>query len=205
MQDDCHRSHVGPHRRIRSRRAAALAVMLAAFAAVAAGCGGGSTTPGVASLNTTTAAPSSSGASSGAGSQLAYSKCMRAHGVTNFPDPKSTGELVLEAHPGNGLDMNDPTFKSADQACKSLLPQVSPAQLAKQKDSALKYSKCMRDHGVKDFPDPNADGGLQIRVQPGSDLSPDSPVFKAADAACQHFMGDPHGGGGTNIGGGGKT
>jgi hypothetical protein len=45
-------------------------------------------------------------------------------------------------------------------------------------------SKCMRAHGIKDFPDPS-NGGIQITVTPGSDLSPDNPQFQAAQTACQ--------------------
>ena len=48
----------------------------------------------------------------------------------------------------------------------------------------LKYSQCMRAHGVPDFPDPGAGGKLQISIHPGSDLDPQSAVFQAAQRAC---------------------
>jgi hypothetical protein len=51
----------------------------------------------------------------------------------------------------------------------------------------------MRDHGIKDYPDPNAQGGIQISMSPGSDLDPNSPLFKAADRACAHLRGAPGG------------
>ena len=50
----------------------------------------------------------------------------------------------------------------------------------------LEFSACMRAHGLKDFPDPS-NGGLQIRVQPGSDLDPSSPQFQNAQKACQRY------------------
>jgi hypothetical protein len=44
--------------------------------------------------------------------QLSYAKCMRAHGVTKFPDPNGSGETdVLN------LDPNGPVFRSADKVC----------------------------------------------------------------------------------------
>jgi hypothetical protein len=44
----------------------------------------------------------------------------------------------------------------------------------------LKYAQCMRAHGVPNFPDPKATGGLVIP----NDISPESPAFKAAGQAC---------------------
>jgi len=46
----------------------------------------------------------------------------------------------------------------------------------------------MRAHGISDFPDPNSQGQLQIKAQPGSDLDPNNPLYKAANKACQHYM-----------------
>jgi hypothetical protein len=43
---------------------------------------------------------------------------MRSHGVRNFPDPNSQGGFLM----GGDVDPNSPTFKSAMQACQSLLP-----------------------------------------------------------------------------------
>jgi len=62
----------------------------------------------------------------------------------------------------------------------------------------------MRDHGIKDFPDPNPQGGIQISAAPGSDLMPDSPLFKAADKACASLRGDK-GGPGPSMHTGGKS
>jgi hypothetical protein len=48
---------------------------------------------------------------------LQFSQCMRAHGVSNFPDPTSHG-LDL----GSGIDPSSPQFQAAMQACQSLMP-----------------------------------------------------------------------------------
>lgn len=50
---------------------------------------------------------------------LIYAQCIRAHGVSNMPDPDSRGHLDIG--PGTGVDVNSPTFEAAYQACKSRL------------------------------------------------------------------------------------
>jgi hypothetical protein len=52
---------------------------------------------------------------------LAFSACMRAHGVKDFPDP-SNGGLRISVHPGSDLDPNNPTFQKAQQACQKYAP-----------------------------------------------------------------------------------
>jgi hypothetical protein len=52
---------------------------------------------------------------------LAFSTCMRAHGLKDFPDP-SSGGLRIHVQPGSDLDPNNSTFRNAQQACKGLLP-----------------------------------------------------------------------------------
>lgn len=185
-------------------------VSAGAFALLAAGCGGGGS-PGVARIasdttaatTTTTTTESGSGPAgkagggpSGAHFSIAmdvgntaqgakFSSCMRKHGVSNFPDPNSDG--VIQFGSGQGIDPNSPTFRSARSTCQKLLPnggQPTPQQQAKQQQQLLTFSKCMRAHGIKDFPDPT-NGGLRLSARPGSDLSPDNPQFQAAQKACQ--------------------
>lgn len=55
---------------------------------------------------------------------LAFSRCMRAHGVPGFPDPQfSTGRISIHITPGSGLDPSSPIFQNAQKACQSILPQ----------------------------------------------------------------------------------
>lgn len=51
---------------------------------------------------------------------LKYAQCMRAHGLADFPDPNSRGELVLSQ--GGDLDPSSPLFKKAQNACKKFQP-----------------------------------------------------------------------------------
>lgn len=189
-------------------------VAIAGFALLAAGCGGGGGSPGVANLaggaadttaGTTTqsnAGPSdkASGPPAGPGGQFKlamnvgtkdgekFATCMRKHGVTNFPDP--SGDGVITIHSGMGIDPGSPAFKSAQTTCDKLLPnggQPTPAQIAQHQQQLLQFSACMRAHGIKDFPDPS-NGGLRVRVQPGSDINPSNPTFQKAQQACEKYL-----------------
>jgi hypothetical protein len=51
---------------------------------------------------------------------LKFARCMRAHGVVKFPDPKAGGALVLGTKAG--VDPNTPQFKAAQQTCQKLVP-----------------------------------------------------------------------------------
>jgi hypothetical protein len=164
--------HGGEHRgraRARLRRAGLLAA-LACLALMAAAC----------------SSPASPGTGAGPArhSKLAYSQCMRAHGITDFPDPNAQGEIDLNGGP----NPSSPQFKAANNACKSLLPPrhtLTPAQQAAVRAQALKYARCMRAHGISDFPDPDSHGNIALKPKPGGDLDPNNPRYKAADKACR--------------------
>jgi len=54
---------------------------------------------------------------------LKFAACMRAHGVTDFPDPNfSSGRLSLKTGSLSSIDPNSPQFQSAETSCASGLP-----------------------------------------------------------------------------------
>jgi hypothetical protein len=56
-------------------------------------------------------------------------------------------------------------------------------------DKAMRFSACMRDHGVGAFPDPDASGELTIdAVANGSSLDTDSAAFEQALSACKDLQ-----------------
>ena len=184
-------------RRAGLRRAGLLAAALACLALVAAACSSAAKTG-------TGAGPAHGSARQ---SELAFSRCMRAHGISDFPDPSSQGGIALNGGPGSDLNPSSPLFKAANSACKPLLPPqkaLSPAQQAAARAQALKYARCMRAHGISDFPDPNSQGNFQIQASAGSGLDPNNPRFQAANKACEHDLpgGGKGGSFGTNTGGG---
>jgi hypothetical protein len=124
---------------------------------------------------------------------LKFAECMRSHGVADFPDPSANGTISA-----NGLNPQSSQFQTGTKTCRKLLPnggQPTPAQQAQALAQALKFSQCMRSHGITDFPDPQSvpGGGIRmsLRATPGSDLDPNSPLFDAAQKACQSFMPGP--------------
>jgi hypothetical protein len=198
----------GPASRLR-RAGPAVAGLLASVLLVAA-CGGGATGPGVAGAGSSRTPKASSGSTKKSG--LAYSKCMRSHGVPDFPDPNSQGQIQLNVNgPGSDLAPDAPQFKKAQQACKSLEPVGTPAEQRKNYEQALRFAKCMRAHGVP-LADPKPPGsGPQTGSHSGSGQSngdsqgvdPNSPQFQKAQQACRSLQ--PSGPGfSTNQSGGGS-
>jgi hypothetical protein len=158
------------------RRAAAQAATIG-IALVAAACGGGSNAPAAAGDTAYQTA-------------AAYARCMRANGAPNWPDPDSDGHFTKTL--ANRADFSAPA--SAYRACQHLLPhggRITAAEQQKIIPLMLKFTACMREHGIPDFPDPvvNANG-VTSRITPGSkgDLDPSSPRLQAAQRACRKYM-----------------
>lgn len=132
--------------------------------------------------------PAAAGGSNASASFLAFSVCMRSHGVPSFPDPGPGGGIKLAA--GSGLDPRSPTFQSAQQSCKHVLPGGGPPAHVSESDklAALSFAQCMRAHGVPNFPDPTfpAAGGTMQGAGGSTEVNPDSPAFQQAAKACPH-------------------
>lgn len=129
---------------------------------------------------------------------LAFSQCMRSHGVSNFPDPGAHGGINL-----NGTNINpfSPAFKTAQSSCSNLLPGLGPGSrraTARQTQQLVSISECMRSHGVTGFPDPTttpptSPAGYSIIEGVASNLfllvpstiNPGSPAFVQAAKACK--------------------
>ena len=94
---------------------------------------------------------------------MKFAQCMRDNGVSEFPDPDASGALTIDAVAnGTSVDPNSATFQQALSACRDLEPAgfMGQKRSAQQQQAALKFAQCIRDNGVKDFPDPAPDGPL---------------------------------------------
>jgi hypothetical protein len=92
-----------------------------------------------------------------------FATCMRDNGVREFPDPDASGGLTIDAIAnGSSVDTSGPAWKKAISACKDLQPAgfTGNKRSAEQQATALKFAQCIRDNGVKDFPDPDPNGPL---------------------------------------------
>jgi hypothetical protein len=122
------------------RRRLLVAPAVIALSLAMAACGGGPSKAGVASLATTTTVVPTTAAGSGGPSPngasarelVEYARCMRSHGVPNFPDPKiQTGPYGGIAFSvdfgGTGINPNSPAFQAAQTDCGPLIGAPKPA------------------------------------------------------------------------------
>jgi hypothetical protein len=206
----------GPSGSLERRRRLLMPAVLLGIIFAATACSNGPPSPGVAGSGPSpTTSSSASAVSSGrsdpseAASALAFSQCMRTHGVSNFPDPNGQGQIQVQGgssnDASNGLDPNSPAFQSATNACQHLMPAPTAAQQHQALSNALKQSQCMRAHGIKDFPDPSSSSGritMTIHGGAGSDLNPNDPLFQHAQAVCMPNAPKPPGGANSGKGSG---
>jgi hypothetical protein len=154
-----------------------------------AGCGGSPSPTGGASAPASTASAVESG--------VALARCIRLHGVPNFPDPKVSGQAVRM---GSARTIESPAFQSAVHSCQRLLPKGPPGSgppSGQAQARMLAVSACMRKHGISGFPDPSTSppsssaansgiigsGGYYLAIPKSIDTG--SPAFERAAAACK--------------------
>jgi hypothetical protein len=151
-----------------------------------AACSSGTETPPVAHL-----ASATDTASSSAGATHLAGQCLRDHGLANFPDPAvatdgpAAGQEILDKSALKNFP--DAVVNQALNACRAALDQaglltgqgstVSPQEI----QARLALARCIRTHGVANFPDPNPTTG---DVTPPPGLTKTSPSILAALAAC---------------------
>lgn len=121
-----------------------------------------------------------------------FAECMRSNGIDEFPDPSASGTLTIDQIAnGSSIDTSSAAFKQALDACQDLQPAgfTGTTRTAEQQKNALKFAQCMRDHGIKDFPDPTPDGPL-IHVNGAHSI----PGFQDAVDTCRAVLSSAMGG-----------
>ncbi len=155
--------------------------LLAAIAAVAllgAGCSN---------------APADTGNNAAAAREQAvkFAECMRNNGVGEFPDPDASGRLTIDAVAnGSSLDTKSAAFQRALSACKDLEPPgfTGDKRSPEQQAAALQFAQCIRDNGVKDFPDPAPDAPLvDTNLIPSTAQNGGMSILHAAMQKCRGF------------------
>ena len=160
--------------------------------------------------------PSSAGGSPAAAgsatssSAVAYSHCMRSPGVPNFPAPPSSG-LVPKGDPQE-LGVSSSQLQAAQRACQHLYPTNGgalgaslrqceetgdcPQAMVQRVVSDMRLlARCMRSHGVPNWPDPTVDseGRPDFNLLHVHGFDPNSPQINNKMQECGHVM--PAGGG----------
>ena len=125
-------------------RTAAAIIATAALALLSAACSG--------SPSSTSSGGSSNTSGSANSKALAYARCVRSHGVPDFPDPNSAGEFNKTTMAQ--LSASNSQYQTATQACAHLLPNsggVSQAVIQQAMDGMRRFAQCMRSDGVSNW------------------------------------------------------
>ncbi len=179
--------------RARPRRAGVLAVTVG-LVLLATACGGSPSSTGSGS------SPNGGGSASDR-SALAFARCVRSHGVPNFPDPPPSFNGKFPGSSPQQLGVSESRMRAGTEACQNLLPaEPGPTPLtAQEQQDYLRAAACMRSHGITTFPDPVFSGGGVSFPIPSSSIDTRSPQFTRARQTCQRLIpaGLPYSGSGS--------
>ena len=174
-----------------------LLAALATVTLIGAGCGSNAPSEtGTASSSGT--ASSTAIATATAGKKLTardkavkFAECIRAHGVSDFPDPNAKNEFEY------GVSVTPAVWKRATTACKDLQPPgtLSAKRTPKQQSASLRFAQCIRENGVKDFPDPvNGEPLVNTYKIPSSNKPGGMDILNAAMDKCGNVLEEAAGG-----------
>jgi hypothetical protein len=149
---------------------------------LAVACSQPSADPDVASAGSA-AAPAPTASLSELDQAVRYAQCMRSHGVP-MGDPHLDGQGNVQNAPAVDKDSLDTdTLSQAQQACRALQPVAPPALTALKLELSREFSRCMRDHGVEHFPDPESDAHVEVPLEVRDD-----PQYEQAKPLCDEHV-----------------
>jgi hypothetical protein len=174
----------------RNLRPMAALALVALVGLLSAGCGSSAPRATGAANSTGTANSTAGGTGTGTGATgqeetVKFAECMRASGVPHFPDANAKGEFVF------GIDVSPSVWQRAVSACKALQPPgtLSAKRTPQQQTASLRFAQCMRENGVKDFPDPaNGEPLIDTRRIPSSAASGGMAILNAAVQKCRSVL-----------------
>ena len=112
---------------------------------------------------------------------LSFARCMRSHGLSNFPD-----DLNFRNVPG--INPSSPEFRTAQSACRHLLPvKATPraAPSARIHAKLVRLANCLRTHGYPGIPDPKPD-------PPPAGASPEANRYGTLYGEGDYWIGIPN-------------
>jgi hypothetical protein len=129
-------------------------------------------------------------------SAIAFAHCMRSHHIQNWPDPEPDGQFDKSKITLQKLGVLRSQLQAAEKACQYLLPGSSQSPQSQDRtmmNAMLNFARCVRAHGVPNWPDPVAESdpgqpntpGFP-RNMPGVNLN--SPQVKHATKTCQYLL-----------------
>jgi hypothetical protein len=204
MNDSTHVTRRPRRARPPTAQTAAAIIATAVLALLVAACSSGS--PSSAGSG---GSPQAAG-SSNSPSAVAYSACMRSHGVPNFPDPGSDG--AIPKGDAQHFKVSTSQLQAAQQACQPLLPvggsidqqteqcmssgNCPPALVQQLLNLERRFAQCMRSRGLPHWPDPTLDsqGRPVFVISISRDLGgvdPHEPQISSKEDECARLTGSP--------------
>ena len=198
MLSGCKRAlHRRPRTRLPAPRITAAIIASGSLAVLICGCGGSHPSAG-----SGRAAGTSTNAEA-----VAFTSCMRSHGVSRYPDPTSRnsgpGSDGLPKVNLQALGASSSELQAAQKACQHLLPngaRSAPAVSRHMFSEMVNFARCMRSHDVSNWPDPVASTPAMLSLGApaymfhldglqGLDGRSFAPRIKTAMHHCSHLSG----------------
>jgi len=179
-----------------SRTVPAFVLAAAAGLALLTACSGAGSTSLSAAGGTPSASGTSSAGTGAAGESTAYvtnklglARCLRTHGVPNYPDPDASGNEPA----GPKQLIATPQGQAAVGACSYWTSRIHGDNAADNQATLAEYvrfAQCMRAHGLPNFPDPvNSGGRPEFLLNASQDgFDPHSPQVLAKAHACSSVL-----------------
>ena len=148
---------------------------------IGAGCGSNASSESGTASSTGTASSGANTKLTARDKAVKFAECIRAHGVSDFPDPGAKNQFEY------GVSVSPAVWRQATTACKDLQPPgtLSAKRTPKQQSASLRFAQCVRDNGVKDFPDPvNGQPLIDTYKIPSSNKPGGMTILNAATNNC---------------------
>lgn len=171
-----------------TQRPGVLAVTVGLLLLTAA-CGSGTSSSSTSSTSSTSSSDTGGVSAAYVSDTLGFARCMRAHGVPDYPDPNASGQ-----EPPNSKQLiASPRGQAAVGACSSWSNRIHndvAAQSQTVMGEYVRFAQCMRAHGLPDFPDPvNAEGRVEFLLSASQDgFDPHSPQVLAKAHQCESVL-----------------
>lgn len=174
---------------------AALILLAAACSSASATGSGGS--PSATGSGGSTNVGGAAGSASAHSQLVAFSHCMRSHGVWSFPDPQP-GATNAKFPSARQLGVGSSQYQAAESACMAVLPagiddRFPAAEVPLLLSGMREFSQCMRSRGEPNWPDPAVDSEgrpeFPLAEVPGHGRNYwRSPQLTSIEGECQHLM-----------------
>ncbi|HEY0448613.1 hypothetical protein [Actinophytocola sp.] len=122
-----------------------------------------------------------------------YAQCLRDHGLTIGEATVQDGRLNVPFVIPDG-QQGTPAAPDIPANCQSIVDRLPEGTLSRAPVPAEdipkieRFSRCVRENGIPDWPDPRADGTIPLA---GTSIDVKSDLYQNAQRACQKYYDGP--------------